>query len=336
MTKLNAKEEAFIARMQDSRDLEAHGYEALIRKGKAQIFFEPLNAAGFFRPERNPKPVEEGSGVRIPAWPALQFLLAVAKGLTPGDEAQIGQSMMKIIRDVSRTRDADGAIIANVFTWGIFAELLGLLPLTSIVDEDLSLIQGWIEVPFNNGLIVKAIDEGLLTRLFDSDRAEDAVRAVAVFEQCTRIRTVESAGRKEVRTVGDPYWVNTMVQRHARALGRRAGATAAKMASERLREAFTATSTHEAYSAAYRAAVEDDAQNGDWHEAENIVVSALRDVLLGWCGQDRASPQSSSFVSLERHRDATSGRNLCHQRSVGAVFIRRDSQIGRLSARPPP
>ena len=77
--------------MHHSRELEAHGYEALILKGKARRFFEPLNAAGFFRPERNPRPVEDGTGVRVPAWPALQLLLAVAKELTQGDEAHLAQ-----------------------------------------------------------------------------------------------------------------------------------------------------------------------------------------------------------------------------------------------------
>jgi hypothetical protein len=294
MTKLNAKEEAFIARMQQSLDLQAHGYEALIRKGKARRFFEPLNAAGFFRPERNPRPVQEGNGVRVPAWPALQFLLAVAKEVPQGDDAQSAQAIMNIIRVVSRTQNADGVITANFFTWRIFAELLGLLPLTAIADDDISFIQRWIEVPFNNGLIVQALDEGLLVRLLDSGRPEDAVRAVAVFEQCTRIRSVESAGRKEIRTVGDPHWVNRMVEHHARTLGRRAGAAAAKMASERLRETFTATSTHESVSSAYRAAVEEHDQNGDWHEAESTIVRALRDVLLGWCSA--GSTESTEFV----------------------------------------
>ena len=36
------------------------------------------------------------------------------------------------------------------------------------------------------------------------------------------------------------------------------------------------------------------ARTADWHEAENTVVRALRDVLLGWCEADSA--ESAEFV----------------------------------------
>jgi hypothetical protein len=40
--------------------------------------------------------------------------------------------------------------------------------------------------------------------------------------------------------------------------------------------------------------LEEHGQNADWHEAENTIVSALRDVLLGWC--EAGSTESTEFV----------------------------------------
>jgi hypothetical protein len=296
MSSLSAKEEAFIAQMLQSSDLEAYGFQALIRKGKARHLFEPLRAAGFFTPERNPSLVRDGNGVRVPSWPALAFLLATAKEAQHADDSRLPQAIMNVVRDVSRWRDAAGTIRSNFHTWRVFAELLGLVPLSAIADEDLDLIPFWLDDPFNSGLVIQALDDGLLARLLKSDRPEDATRAAAVFDHCTEIRFVETAsrGRKEVKTVGSAYWVSQMVDRHAHTLGRRAGGTAATRASERLRETFTATSTHELSSSAYRAAIEEHGQNGDWHEAENAAVRALRDVLLGWC--EGASTESTEFV----------------------------------------
>ena len=296
MSSLSSKEEAFIAQMLQSSDLEAYGFQALIRKGKTRHLFDPLRAAGFFTPDRNPGLVRDGNGVRVPSWPALAFLLAAAKDAQQADDSQLARAIMNIVRDVSRWRDADGTIRSNFHTWRAFAELLGLVPLSAIVDEDLDLIPCWLDDPFNSGLVIQAIDGGLLARLLDSDRPEDARRAAVVFDHCTEIQIVDKAtrGRKEVQTIGSAHWVNHMVDRHAHALGRRAGGIAARRASERLREAFTATSTHELSSSAYRAAIEEDAQNVGWHEAENAAVRAFRDVLLGWC--EGGSTESTEFV----------------------------------------
>jgi hypothetical protein len=296
MTSLNAKEEVFVQRMLSSPDLENFGFDALTRRGKARRFFEPLRASGLFKPERNPIPVREGDRIRVPHWRALDYLVALAKEQQHQDDRELAVGIMDIVREVSRSKNADGTITSNGSTWRVFAELLGLIPLSALVADDLDLITVWLDEPSDGGLIVQAIDRGLLPRLLLSDRPEDAGRAATVFDHCTRIRITEN-GRsrgKAVQTVADAYWVSELVDHHSRTLGRRAGAAAAPIASQRLCLAFQTTSTHRSYSYGYRSAVEEHEQNRDWHEAENIVVSALRDVLLGWC--DGGSAESNEFV----------------------------------------
>jgi hypothetical protein len=298
MSSLTSKEQAFIERMRRSSEMELYGFHALVQRQKVRRFFEPLRAAGFFEPPRNPAPIREPDGLRVPFWPVLQYLLAAAKNLRQGEDATLAAAILQIIRATSRAKEPDGTTRSNFQTWHVFAELFGLVPLDLVTRDDIDLVAIWLDDKVNRSLVIQAIDAeaGLLARLLASELPDDAKKAVALFDHCVRFRVIEDGAthKKMLKLDGDAYSINSLVTHRARTLGVRAEISAALSASERLRRAFATTSTHEFYSSGYRPAVEEHEQNGEWHEAENATVGALRDVLLGWC--EAGSLASREFV----------------------------------------
>jgi hypothetical protein len=81
MTRLTAKQQAFINQMAENEELASHGFALLLKRDDFPTFFDALRDARLFEATRNPAPIpvaEEGY-VRIPYWGALDYLVAVAK-----------------------------------------------------------------------------------------------------------------------------------------------------------------------------------------------------------------------------------------------------------------
>ena len=77
---LTAKRRWFLQRMTQGDEHAKWGFELLLKRPDFAEFFDHLNEAGLFRPECNPAPVPADPGyVRIPYWPALDYLQACAK-----------------------------------------------------------------------------------------------------------------------------------------------------------------------------------------------------------------------------------------------------------------
>ena len=83
----------------------------------------------------------------------------------------------------------------------------------------------------------------------------------------------------------EEYWLKELVNNHATALGRKAAGSAASLMADRVREVFGEGGRAD-WSHVFRPAVEDQGQRHVGRGVENIVVEALRDVLVGWTEVD--------------------------------------------------
>ena len=163
---LTAKRKWFIQRMNQGDEHAKWGFELLHKRPDFAEFFDPLNEAGLFAPERNPapRPGTEPGYVQIPYWPALDYLQACAKQAGEHDNVQLARKVMAVIGAVSRLREPDGSVRDNYHTYRVFAEILGLLPTSTVTAEDLGLIPGWLESKFDRGMVGHALDNGALRR----------------------------------------------------------------------------------------------------------------------------------------------------------------------------
>jgi hypothetical protein len=289
MNALTAKQGSFIAMMNRSDELAIKGFQLLLQRDDYAHFFGPLQEAGFFTPAANPAPVpgERNDTVRIPHWPPLSYLKAVAQHAGAHDDLSLAAKVMTVLRTVSVWRDEKGEPRRNYHTNRIFAEILGLLPSSAVTLEDIDLLSEWLNDPYERMLIAVALDKGALPRFLDSASPEDWKKAGRVLYHVTAIRWRKDGDASEPTpyTVADDYFLAALLKNHAKQIGARAGGHAAELMFERVREVFD-TPMRRDHSSAFRPAVEDDSQNHQWRSAENRVVDGLRDVVLGWAAHD--------------------------------------------------
>ena len=287
MPKLKANQESFIKLMGKSDEHARRGFELLLARPDFETFFEALDEAGMFEPAKNPAPVpaDDPRYCRIPYWAALDYLQGCAKLAGERNDSQIALKVLNIVRNVSSARNADGTVKDNYHTFRVFAEILGLLPLSTITAEDLGLIPGWLESKFDRGMVGHALDSGVLRKSLSSDVPDDWSKAGLILRFCTAIRWVDDRAlgdsRKKPVTVVDDYWLKELIEHHSRTFGTKAGRVAAGIFLERVREVFREEERGHA-SWLSRPAVEEHAQNHSWDGPENRFVEGLRDVLLSW------------------------------------------------------
>ncbi len=288
---LTAKRKWFIQRMNQGDERAQWGFELLLKRTDFAEFFDHLNEAGLFAPERNPAPVPgtEPRYVRIPYWPALDYLQACAKLAGEREDLALARKILTVVGAVSRVREPDGSVRDNYHTYRLFADILGLLPTVAVTQEDLGLISGWLESKFDRGMVGHALDKGVLRRCIASEAPDDWSKACLILRYCTAIRWNDERelgeNRKKPVTVVDDYWLKELIKHHASALGAKAGRAASSIFLERVREVFDEGNRGHA-SWLSRPAIEEHEQNHSWDGPENRFVEGLRDVLLNWVDHD--------------------------------------------------
>lgn len=285
MSKLTKRQESFIAMMKQNEELALKGFRLLLQRTDFPYYFNPVQEAGLFAPQNNPGPVagERENTVRIPFWAPLDYLKAVAEHASKRDDLELAKQIIGVIRDVSRWRDEKNQPRRNYHTNRVFAQILGVLPLSIISLDDIDLIHEWINDPYERMLVTDAIDQGLLPRLLSSESPEDGEKAAQILQQMTAIiwRKDADGGEPEPLTIVDDYWLQRLIDHHAKRIGEKAGQFAAKGMLDRTREVFN-TQLRREYSTIFRPAIESHTQNHRFRSAENCTVDALRDVMLGW------------------------------------------------------
>jgi hypothetical protein len=288
VTTLTAKQQSFIDMMQSNEEVARKGFQLLLQRPDYVNFFAALRQAGFFEATTNPGPVrgERENTVRIPYWPALDYLKSVAHYSGTHEDIPVGKQLIDVVRTVSKWRDEKNEPRRNYHTSRVFAEILALLPSSVVTIEDVDLLGEWLRDPYELMLVAVAVDEALLPRLLVSNSKDDWDKAVRVLYHVTAIswREDKSEGEPTPATVVDDYWLALLLRKHAKQIGARAGKQAVEIMMERVREVFS-TPLRRDHSSVFRPAVEDDAQNHQWRSAENRVVDGLRDALLGWADQ---------------------------------------------------
>jgi hypothetical protein len=282
---LSTKQKLFIKRMTENQEQAKWGFEILLKRQDFADFFDHLIEANLFSPEynSNPVPADDPRYVRIPYWSVLDYLEAVARLAGENDDLQLARKVMDVIRSVSNYRDSDGSSRDNYHTYRKFAEILGLVPTAAIITEDLDFIPVWLSSKYDRGMVVRALDLGVLQHLLASDSLEDWQKARIILSHCTAILWVDEKElgkrRKKPLTVADDYWLKKLIKNHAGTFGMKAGMKTAQIFCGRIREVF-GEEFGDLPTYLSRPAVEEHPQNHSWDGIVNCIVEGLRDVLL--------------------------------------------------------
>jgi hypothetical protein len=109
MGNVSSKHQAFLQRMKTGEDYERRGFELLLQRSDFPAFFDPLANCGLFDPSRNLGPVEatRPGSYRVPHWPPLPYLEAVARVSGETGDTSFAEKVMGVVRNVSEWRDSD-------------------------------------------------------------------------------------------------------------------------------------------------------------------------------------------------------------------------------------
>ena len=182
MADLTANQRSFVEMMRLSDEHAIRGFDLLLKRPQFLEFVDPLIDAGLFAPEKNPAPVQAGKegAYRIPYWKALDYLIACAKVAGERNDAALAEKVLSIVRSVSAERDPAGER-ANFHTLRRFAEILGLLPTSTVTTKDLELVEGWLNTKFDHDMVANALDNGALPRFLSSSIPADWDKALQLF-----------------------------------------------------------------------------------------------------------------------------------------------------------
>jgi hypothetical protein len=296
MSNLSSKQQAFTNLMKKGEDYERRGFELLLARADFPNFFDALAEEGLFDPSRNSGPVEADKPgyYRIPYWPALSYLEAVAKRAAETADVGLAEKVMGVVRNVSQWQDDDGNLRNNDSTWYSFAKILGSLPASAVALTDIDLISAWLTGGFHGSMAAHVLASGALHKFLAGDNPCDRAKASRILYHCTAVVFVDDgfSGKKtEARTVLEDYWLKELINATAAEFGRKVGKDAADIFQARAIEVFRHTlAGHDTW--LFRPAIEEHEQNHDWHHPynrfveDNRFVEGLRDVVLAWLDAD--------------------------------------------------
>jgi hypothetical protein len=292
MNNLSSKQQAFIKLMKNGEDYERRGFDLLLQRSDFPAFFDALADEGLFDPSRNSGPVEADKPgyYRVPYWPPLPYLEAVARLAGEKGDAGLAEKVTGVVRTVSQWRDSDGKPRDNHSTWQSFAKILGLLPSSAVSPADIDLAPIWLTGRFDRWMAGHALASGALRKFLASDDPGDWAKACQVLYHCTAVVFVgKGLGTEttttEAQTVLEDYWLKDLINATAAEFGRKAGKDAADIFLGRVTEVF-AHAMGGGTTWLFRPAIEEHQQNYDFLGPYNRFVEGLRDSVLAWLDTD--------------------------------------------------
>ncbi|HIC8645977.1 hypothetical protein [Elizabethkingia meningoseptica] len=126
-------------------------------------WFNFLKAEGYFAPEKNPEPIQVNDGYQVPYWDILEYLEKLSIQISQGNEPELIDELLTIIRDVSEhPKD-------NYRTWYVFIKILSNIPNERVPNEILDFIPLWLSGRFDTMLQTSEICDNLLPKFLNDE-----------------------------------------------------------------------------------------------------------------------------------------------------------------------
>jgi len=306
MLELNVKEKDLLDRVIKKPELQPFFF----RKLKGLHWYNALNDASFFAPEKTPKPVpakEEGY-VNIPHWPVTDYLVATSSELSVPENEDFAVKFIELIRKITVYAKTEN--FSNYRTWWQFAKVIRNIPTHLIRMEDIDVIDYWLEDPFERGLIAEEIGEKLLACLAEKHDDHSKQIALLLLSCLYKVKFIDKnrtfSRKKEPALRYDSYHAETISQKVAKLSGLELGPAAVEMFQSKL-VAILDEGDLDSWSSIWRKAIEKHEQDVSRKDASGIMISSYRDCLIGFVEHDVQKAKayihtilSSQYQTLKR------------------------------------
>ena len=302
MDNLSVKEQDILKRIVDKPELQSHFFN----KASDVKWLNLLINQKLLNPESvpRPEPAEEEGYFRIRQWSPVNYLFNIKEQLIKPENRQYAETVWGIIKSV--TRYARTNSFSNYHVWWRFAEIMQFIP-SDIINNDEwdKVISYWLSDTFSGDMILNELGNKLLPALLKKDDKHSKELAMEVIKNIYAIEAIEAIekagydGKKKKEIVfrvkdRQNYHIKDITKNHAETIGKELNIKACDFFLKQLTDAVI-ISNNDAWCSVWQSAIEDHKQNEFHDNCENILVSCLRDSLLG--GMDnQVSDEAIEFV----------------------------------------
>ena len=281
MTKLSAKEQDLLQRVDEKEDLRP----LFFRKVKGLKWFDALSERGYFSPEANPRPVpakEEGY-VNIPHWPVVDYFVKTAPELSNIENIEYAKKFLEIL--VTITSYAKEYEFSNYRTWWQFSEIISQIPSVAIRIDQVDIVDYWLDDKYERGLVAQEIGEKWLPKLLEASDEHSLQLASKLLNFLYKVIFVEQNFGERVKRESslrfDYYHAQKITKKVAYLAGVKLGREAVLFFDSQLKYILDELNS-DLWSSIWQPAIDEHEQNKYRDDAENILIDAYRDSLSSY------------------------------------------------------
>ncbi|MGI0081300.1 MAG: hypothetical protein ACRECH_16960, partial [Nitrososphaerales archaeon] len=164
---LTPKQRSAIERAKRNADLQP----ILFRDAKGLKWFMAFKEAGFLQPKAVPAPIpaKKAGFVNIPFWPVTEYLVAASEELVRPENKDYASEFLTFMRAATST--ARSGAFSNYRVWWQFAKVMPHIPMDCLTDDDFSMVDYWIDDPYDRGIIASVLGGQWLIGLLENNDA---------------------------------------------------------------------------------------------------------------------------------------------------------------------
>ena len=294
MSELSFDELGILDRVKEKPELRPHFFSKI----KKLKWFDVLVEKGFLDPEENPRPVNTKENYySIPSWPVADYLVNSSEFLNEDHAREYAVKYLELIRNI--TNYAIKEDTGNYRTWWLFSKILRNIPLDLVTEDDIKLIDYWIADRFDNSLASEEIGAWLIG-ILESPTEHSINIALSVLNIVFDINVVDSrysSEKKEPVLRVKDYQVNELVKSIPKKAGTVIGVRAVDLFKAKMEQVLD-VNCNDKWSAIWRSAIEEHEQNRRVSDADDIVLTALRESIIGLFQSLHQQASESKLIEL--------------------------------------
>ncbi|MCH8172567.1 MAG: hypothetical protein IIA70_04575 [Proteobacteria bacterium] len=265
--------------------------------------FHPLRDKKYFDPSKNPgleetKNEKGETFTRALPWPALIYLLRLAKESKEKEKLTEAQEIYDIIKDITFLSPERN----NFHTWSVLSEILSALPkeiLFKAPKEDLvKIYESWLNNQFPDVLIINELRKNILPTFLENKKQLDKV--LALFDLISQVSTISEPGTRcafKYFSPIDHYEVKRLFETISPELGKKGWLPFSKLFITRIKEAYKIAFPRGIKTALVRISIEDHEQNIHNQEPFDILLLGLREGSLAYLGHEKDQKEGEKYLN---------------------------------------
>jgi hypothetical protein len=261
----------------------------LYKKVKDLQWFDVFEEVGLLEPGCNPppKPAKDEGFFQIPVWPITEFLVKTAPLLNEPDNREYAIKYRDLLRNVTKYSQKEG--YGNYRTWWQFAKIIRNIPVELLDDEDIEIVRYWISDKFERGIIGEALGKWLID-LFAIKVAHANNISLKLLDSLYEVIFVEDkidhADKQKAVLLFDSYRIDKLTDQISQKAAKSIGIKAVDIFRDKL-EYILERQENDRWSSIWRPAIEEHSQNLRTNDADDIILKAFRESLLGLFDHDK-------------------------------------------------